>query len=177
MIYAAELRQIAFWGVGGRSPLPLVVERGVSRGERESKLSPPWAFSEPKVLFGIKEHLGTHPAGCRRAFQKRNIHTTLIGGLIEENESLYFHGKKNAKVNEIIYEIPVTNEEYNNIYNYIETVKNDKEYIFNYISCWLMFPIHGIKSYKALHCTEFLCEVLKYKTSHTRSIIHTFLFQ
>ena len=94
------------------------------------------------------------------SFQIKNKRTTLVGGLLEENESFYFHGKPNTKIEEIKYEIPLSDEEYEKVYNFVENIKNDKEYTFNYISAWLMFPFGGVKSHKAFHCSEFICEIL-----------------
>ena len=44
------------------------------------------------------------------AFQVRNKKTSLVGGFMEENESFYFHGKKNIQLKETVFEIAVSNE-------------------------------------------------------------------
>ena len=94
------------------------------------------------------------------SFQIKNKSTTLVGGFMEEEEVFYFHGKKNIKLKQVVYEIPVTDEEYSKIVDFLNMIKNDNEYIFNYVSAWLMFLFGGVKSYKAFHCAEFICEVL-----------------
>ena len=94
------------------------------------------------------------------SFQIKNKSTTLVGGFMEEEQVFYFHGKKDISLKQIIYEIPVSNEEYLEIVNFLNTIKNDNEYTFNYVSAWLMFVFGGVKSYKAYHCVEFICEVL-----------------
>lgn len=94
------------------------------------------------------------------AFQIKNIKTPLVGGFMEENESYFFQAKNITSLNEIVFELPVTDEEYTKISNYITTVKEDKEYIFNYVSALFMFLIGGIRVYKSFHCCEFACEVL-----------------
>lgn len=94
------------------------------------------------------------------SFQIKNKATTLVGGFMEEDQVFYFHGKKNISLKQVIYKIPVTNEEYISIIKFLNEIKNDNEYTFNYISAWLMFVLGGVKSYKAYHCVEFICEVL-----------------
>ena len=94
------------------------------------------------------------------SFQVSNMNTFLVGGFLEESEVHYFHGKKDLKLKEFVYEISVSDEEYDRVNTFIENVKNDKEYIFNYISSLFMFSFGGIKGYKAFHCTEFIAEIL-----------------
>lgn len=95
------------------------------------------------------------------AFQKKNIKTPLVGGFMEENESYFFQAKNVTSLDEIIFEIPVSDEEYNEIFNFITRIKEDREYIFNYISVLFMFLMGGFKVYKSFHCCEFACKVLK----------------
>ena len=94
------------------------------------------------------------------SFQVRNRKTPLVGGFIEENESYFFHGKKDISLDEIIFEIPVSDVEYANIKNHINNIKSDNEYIFNYISSLFMFTLGGFKVYKSYHCCEFISEIL-----------------
>ncbi len=94
------------------------------------------------------------------SFQVRNKKTPFVGGLMEENESFFFHGKKNIELNEIIFEVPITDKDYLKIEKYIKRVKNDPEYIFNYVSGLFMFIFGGIKVYKSYHCCEFISEIL-----------------
>ena len=79
---------------------------------------------------------------------------------MEEDESFYFHGKKNIQLNELIFEIEVTDKEFLEISNYIDKIKNDNEYIFNYVSALFMFLLGGIKVYKSFHCVEFVSVIL-----------------
>ncbi len=44
------------------------------------------------------------------AFQVKNKSHPLVGGFVTENESFYFYGKKNIKLNEIVFEILVKNK-------------------------------------------------------------------
>ena len=83
------------------------------------------------------------------AFQVRNKNISLVGGFMKEHESFYFHGKKNHSLNEMIFEIPVTNKEYYEISKFIKKIENDKEYIFNYFSCLFMYVFGGLKGYKS----------------------------
>lgn len=95
------------------------------------------------------------------AFQVQNKKTPLIGGLVEESRAIYFHGKKNVYLKELICEIPVTKKEYDEIYHFVMNIKNDKEYTFNYMACLLMYPFGGVKAYKSYYCTEFIVDILK----------------
>ena len=94
------------------------------------------------------------------SFQVKNMHTMLVGGFLEEKEVYYLHAKKNLKLKEFIYEIPVSDREYSLVKEFIYNISNDNEYIFNYISALFMFSFGGIKAYKAFHCTEFIAEIL-----------------
>lgn len=94
------------------------------------------------------------------SFQIKNKKIFLVGGLVEETQASYFHGKKNIHLKQQIFKIPVSNDEYDRIYNFVENIKNDKEYMFNYVSALFMFALGGVKSYKAYHCVEFVSEVI-----------------
>ncbi len=94
------------------------------------------------------------------AFQVKNIRTPLVGGFMQENESFFFQAKNVTSLEELVFELPVTDEEYIKVSNYVTSIKEDKEYIFNYVSSLFMFLVGGIKVYKAFHCCEFACEVL-----------------
>ena len=94
------------------------------------------------------------------SFQVRNMNTFLVGGFMKEREVYYLHGKKDLKLKEFVYEIPVSDEEYKRVSTFVKKVEHDEEYIFNYISSLFMFSFGGIKGYKAFHCTEFVSEIL-----------------
>ncbi len=96
------------------------------------------------------------------AFQIKNKDTPLVGGFVEETHSFYFHGKKDIFIKELIFKIPVKDEEYEKIRAFIENIKNDSEYIFNYVSALFMFTIGGVKAYKAYHCIEFISNILSF---------------
>lgn len=99
------------------------------------------------------------------AFQIKNKDTPLVGGLVEETQAIYFHGKNNIYIKELVFKIPVTDNEYENMKLFVNNIKNDSEYIFNYVSALFMFFIGGVKSYKAYHCIEFISEVLSLTTT------------
>ena len=94
------------------------------------------------------------------SFQIRNRKLFLVGGFIEETRDIYFHGKNNVILSEMVFKVPVSDDEYEHILKFIQSVKNDCEYTFNYVSALFMFTFGGVKSYKAFHCVEFVSEVL-----------------
>lgn len=94
------------------------------------------------------------------AFQIKNKGSPLVGGFVEEMHSFYFHGKKDIGIKELVFKVPVADNEYENVLNLVETIRNDSEYVFNYVSALFMFVTGGIKAYKAYHCIEFISEVL-----------------
>lgn len=96
------------------------------------------------------------------AFQIKNKDTPLVGGFVEELHSFYFHGQKNIFIKEMVFKIPVTDDEYEKIVNFVTQIKNDTEYIFNYVSALFMFTIGGIKAYKAYHCIEFVSNAISF---------------
>ena len=49
------------------------------------------------------------------SFQIKNANTILVGGFLKEKEAYYFRENKNLKLNEFVYEIPVSDIEYDKI--------------------------------------------------------------
>lgn len=95
------------------------------------------------------------------AFQIKNKKIPFVGGLVEETVGSYFQGKSNISLKQVIFKIPVTDEEYLKVFNFVEDIKNDKEYMFNYVCAVSMFLNGGTKSYKSYHCVEFISEILE----------------
>lgn len=93
------------------------------------------------------------------SFQVKNRKVFLVGGFVKETHDTYFHGK-DVVLKELVFKIPVTDNEYEKILSFVQQLTNDNEYIFNYVSALFMFIFGGIKSYKAYHCIEFISEVL-----------------
>lgn len=93
------------------------------------------------------------------SFQIKNQKVLLVGGFVKETHDMYFHGK-NISLNEMVFRIPVGDNEYKRINDFVLQLSNDHEYIFNYVSALFMFTLGGVKSYKAYHCIEFISEVL-----------------
>lgn len=96
------------------------------------------------------------------SFQVKNDKIPFVGGLVEETQGLYFHGKENICLKEMVFKVPISINEYTQIYNFVEKVKNDKEYTFNYVSALVMFILGGVKAYKSYHCVEFICVLLAF---------------
>jgi len=96
------------------------------------------------------------------SFQVKNDKIPFVGGLVEETQGFYFHGKENIYLKEMVFKVPVSESEYTKIYSFVENVKNDKEYTFNYVSALVMFIIGGVKAYKSYHCVEFICVLLSF---------------
>jgi hypothetical protein len=96
------------------------------------------------------------------SFQVKNEKIPFVGGLLEETQGTYFHGKNNIRLKEVIFRIPVNEDEYEQIFDFVNDVKNDKEYIFNYVSALFMLINGGVESYKAYHCVEFASVVLSF---------------
>lgn len=93
------------------------------------------------------------------SFQVKNRKVFLVGGFVKETHDIYFHGK-NVALEEMVFKIPVSDDEYMKITDFVQRLADDQEYIFNYVSALFMFTIGGVKSYKAYHCIEFISEVL-----------------
>lgn len=106
------------------------------------------------VTFSFDEDLST----CH-AFSRVKENTPFVGGYTKEYKSYYTSGK-DVKINVIIYKIPVTDSEYKNIENYITEIANDTEYLYNMYSMGTLAVLRGFKTYKALHCTEFIGRIL-----------------
>ena len=106
------------------------------------------------VTFSFDENLEE----CH-AFSRVKENTPFVGGYVKEKKSYYTSGK-DININTIIYKIPVTNEEYEEIKNYIQEIANDKEYLYNMYSMCTLAVLRGFRTYKAMHCTEFVAQIL-----------------
>lgn len=93
------------------------------------------------------------------SFQVKNRKVFLVGGLVKETHDTYFHGK-DVSLKEMVFKVPVADDEYKKIRDFVQQLTDDQEYIFNYVSALFMFMLGGVKSYKAYHCIEFVSEVL-----------------
>lgn len=93
------------------------------------------------------------------SFQGKNRKVLLVGGFVKETHDTYFH-RKNVSLKEMVFKVPVSDDDYNKIFNFIKQLADDEEYIFNYVSALFMLTFGGVKSYKAYHCVEFVSEVL-----------------
>lgn len=93
------------------------------------------------------------------SFQVKNRKVFLVGGFVKETHDTYFHGK-NVSLKEMVFKVPVSDDEYRTVKDFIQRLTDDQEYIFNYVSALFMFTLGGVKSYKAYHCIEFVSEVL-----------------
>ena len=106
------------------------------------------------VTFSFDENL----ENCH-AFSRIKEHTPFVGGYVNEKKSYYTSGK-DVNINTIIYKVPVTDGEYEDIKKYIEQIANDKEYLYNMYSMCTLAVIRGFRIYKAMHCTEFIAQIL-----------------
>ena len=95
------------------------------------------------------------------AFSRLQKDTTFIGGYINENKSHYIYNPdKKVKIETIMYKIPVTDKEIENIKNYINEIANDTEYLYNLYSMCTLVALRGFRTYKAMHCTEFIAQIM-----------------
>lgn len=106
------------------------------------------------VTFSFDEKL----ENCH-AFSRVKEHTPFVGGYVNEKKSYYTSGNDIA-IDTIIYKIPVTDDEYENIKEYIKQIADDKEYLYNMYSMCTLAVLKGFRIYKAMHCTEFIAQIL-----------------
>lgn len=93
------------------------------------------------------------------AFSRLKKDTPFLGGYVKENKSHYTSGN-DVKVDIIIYKIPVTNDEYKELKKYIEEISKDTEYLYNLYAMCTLVALRGFRTYKAMHCTEFIAQIL-----------------
>ena len=119
-----------------------------------TKLTTGYGYSH--ATFSFDENLES----CH-AFSRLQKDTTFIGGYINENKSHYIYDtNKNVKIDTIIYKIPVTQQENEDIKKYIEEISNDNEYLYNLYSMCTLVALRGFRTYKAMHCTEFIAQIM-----------------
>lgn len=106
------------------------------------------------VTFSFDENLES----CH-AFSRIKEHTPFVGGYVNEKKSYYTSGN-DIDINTIIYKIPVTDVEYEDITEYIRQIANDDEYLYNMYSMCTLAVLKGFRIYKAMHCTEFIAQIL-----------------
>lgn len=95
------------------------------------------------------------------AFSRLQKDTAFIGGYINENKSHYIYDPdKEVKIDTIMYKIPATDEEIENIKKFIDEIANDKEYLYNLYSMCTLAAFRGFRTYKAMHCTEFIAQIM-----------------
>lgn len=94
------------------------------------------------------------------SFARKQYHTPLIGGLVQETMERYTLSKA-TDIQVTVFRIPVTLEQYLQIQNGIERIKQDQEYKYNLFSV-LTFPLtKGFAIYKAYSCIEFVMNMMK----------------
>jgi hypothetical protein len=98
------------------------------------------------------------------AFARSKHRNLLSGRLVKENLARYTLGFK-YNVDCVVFEIPVTNQQYAAIENLIKQIYMDESYLYNLFSV-LSYPIfHGFTTHNAFSCIEFVMFILKNFTS------------
>lgn len=93
-------------------------------------------------------------------FSRRQHNTLLIAGLMHETLER-FTLRKYSNIDVIVFRIPVSDRQYDDIKRRIYEIERDSEYLYNYISV-LTYPfMHGLETYKAFTCAEFVMFLLK----------------
>lgn len=94
------------------------------------------------------------------SFARKQYHTALIGGLVQETVERYTL-RKSTDIQVTVFRIPVNLMQYLQIQNEIERIKQDREYKYNLFSV-LTFPVtKGFAVYKAYTCIEFVMNMMK----------------
>ena len=109
-------------------------------------------------------------------FARRHHRAVLTGGLVKENIVRYTMNRPRVYVNSMVFEIPVTDEEYARAWQLVEQISGDRSYIYNLFSV-LTYPItNGLVTYKAFTCAEFVSMILKMiqqPVSETKLCVYT----
>lgn len=94
------------------------------------------------------------------AFSRPQHRSLFLGKLVRETLDRYTL-KKNHKIPVVVFQLPVSLEQYAQIRNLFQQIMLDSEYMYNLFSV-LTYPItRGFSTYKSFNCTEFAAHILK----------------
>ena len=94
------------------------------------------------------------------AFARPKHSAVLLGRLVQETVFRYTLGKYSC-VNVMIFELPVTDEQYDWVRDTISRIKESREYIYNLFSVLSTPLTGGFFTYKAFSCIEFVMFLLQ----------------
>lgn len=94
------------------------------------------------------------------AFSRPQHRSLFLGRLVRETLDRYTLNK-NREIPVVVFQLPVSLDQYAQIRNLFQQIMLDSEYMYNLFSV-LTYPItQGFATYKSFNCTEFAAHILK----------------
>lgn len=94
------------------------------------------------------------------AFARLKHKTVLLGQLVQENLYRYSLGKY-SYVGTVVFELPVTDEQYRTMENTVGKIYREGDYLYNLFSVLMTPVMGGFSTYKSFSCVEFVLYLLE----------------